>query len=368
MSNTVNKFEMKLTRVLSTVSSYRPSATKGQNLINVLMGHDYSFASPEADFQSSPISNRTNATTENSVIWDTTSTIVKHQLQHKNSALMKILLSPTSISFATPETDLQFDSVPINTGYEEYIPSLSYASPESDFTGFIANYKDEFIAKYATTLSFASPESDFIAPNAYDISGTHDAIDTNVVHNTHVNYASPESDYTSIHISPFSIHTDSTLKAAINHHSLLSFASPESDFCGSLARAETQQTRNDIQDQLPTTFFDAYNNNADAFVVTKLNEPFDIVHVNTAWEELCGYKLDECQGKTLSLIQGPKTDLSTLHEIASNIARLERAGISFEVSLVNYTKNGEEFNNQLRISVIEDAVGEKFLLGKLLKM
>ena len=195
------------------------------------MSPGYTFASPESDFQSLSISNRADAKTENSVIWETTSTIVKHQLQHKNSALMRILLSRTSISFASPESDLQYDPVPL--GYKEYIPSLSYASPESDFTGFIANYKEESTAKYATTIRFASSESDFVAPNAYDISGTHDAVDEIVAYNAHVTHASPETDYTSIHVSPFSIHTDGTLKAAINHHSSLSFASPESDFCGS---------------------------------------------------------------------------------------------------------------------------------------
>jgi len=359
---------MKLTRVLSTISTYRPAAAKGQTFVNVLLGHDYSFASPESDFQSSPINNQVQAIAEDASKWESTSSIVKHQLQHKNSLLMKILLAPTTVSFATPETDVQFDTKPTSTTKREYTPLMSFASPESDFTGYIANYNDESVSEYAPILSFASPESDFIASNAHDITAAHESVDVNDVHNPHVNYASPETDYASTHVSPFSIHSDDTLKSAINNHSLLSFASPESDFCGSLARAETHLTLLSAQEQLPTTLYDAYNNNADAFVVTKLNEPFDIVHVNSAWEDLCGYKLDECQGKTLSLIQGPKTDLFILHEIASNIALLEKEGVSFEVNLVNYTKNGEEFNNQLRISVIEDAVGDKFLLGKLLKM
>ena len=342
---------MKLTRVLSTISTYRPAATKGQTFVNVLLGHDYSFASSESDFQSSSINNQVQAITEDASKWESTSSIVKHQLQHKNNLLMKILLAPTIVSFATPETDMQFDT---KTTKREYTPLLSFASPESDFTGYIANYNDESVAEYATTLSFVSPESDFIASNAHDITAAHESVDVNDVHNPHVNYASPETDYASTHVSPFSIHSDDTLKSAINNHSLLSFASPESDFCGSLARAETQRSLESAQEQLPVTFADAYYNNADAFVITKLNEPFDIVHVNSAWEDLCGYKLDECQGKTLSLIQGPKTDLFVLHEIVSNIALLEKEGVSFEVSLVNYTKNGEEFNNQLRISVIED--------------
>ncbi|CAN0259436.1 unnamed protein product, partial [Discosporangium mesarthrocarpum] len=31
--------------------------------------------------------------------------------------------------------------------------------------------------------------------------------------------------------------------------------------------------------------------------------PFRITHVNSAWTSLCGYELEECKGKNLSILQ-----------------------------------------------------------------
>lgn len=32
-------------------------------------------------------------------------------------------------------------------------------------------------------------------------------------------------------------------------------------------------------------------------------QPFRITHVNKAWTDLCGFELEECQGKSLSILQ-----------------------------------------------------------------
>ena len=34
-----------------------------------------------------------------------------------------------------------------------------------------------------------------------------------------------------------------------------------------------------------------------------MQRPFRITHVNKAWTELCGFELEECQGKSLSILQ-----------------------------------------------------------------
>jgi hypothetical protein len=46
-----------------------------------------------------------------------------------------------------------------------------------------------------------------------------------------------------------------------------------------------------------------------AIVVTEMNPPFKIVHVNSVWEDLCGWTQEECRGKTLGVLQGKETDV-----------------------------------------------------------
>ena len=82
-----------------------------------------------------------------------------------------------------------------------------------------------------------------------------------------------------------------------------------------------------------------------ATVVTGVNEPFEIVAVNAAWEQLCEYTQEECVGKTLGILQGPETNQAAITALLSQLLRGEEAG----TVLVNYTKSGRKFYNRLEV-------------------
>ena len=89
-----------------------------------------------------------------------------------------------------------------------------------------------------------------------------------------------------------------------------------------------------------------------AIVVTEMNPPFRIVHVNSVWEDLCGWTQEECRGKTLSVLQGQETDLGSVTSLISKILNGEEGGIV----LTNYTKDGRRFRNHLRVGPMEDGL------------
>lgn len=95
----------------------------------------------------------------------------------------------------------------------------------------------------------------------------------------------------------------------------------------------------------PNTVEGALRHSHDARVITEATRPFRITHVNAAWTELCGFTAEEAYGKTLSLIQGPKTDPDTVAKLCQDCDH----GRASSMKTVNYTKQGEEFNNYLQI-------------------
>ena len=99
-------------------------------------------------------------------------------------------------------------------------------------------------------------------------------------------------------------------------------------------------------DELPRTFEDAIRPSKRAIVVTEPRMPFNVVDVNKAWEDLCGYKYTECRGKSLgSLIKGPQTDPVTVTALINQLLRGEDA----TAIITNYTKDGRPFRNRLRV-------------------
>lgn len=89
-----------------------------------------------------------------------------------------------------------------------------------------------------------------------------------------------------------------------------------------------------------------------AIVVTERSPPFKIVHVNSVWEDLCGWTQEECTGKTLNMIQGNGTDLGSVTLLMSKILNGEEGG----VVLTNYTKDGRRFRNHLRVAPMEEGL------------
>uniref|UniRef100_A0A7R9WJG8 PAS domain-containing protein n=1 Tax=Pseudictyota dubia TaxID=2749911 RepID=A0A7R9WJG8_9STRA len=80
-------------------------------------------------------------------------------------------------------------------------------------------------------------------------------------------------------------------------------------------------------------------------VVTESRSPFKIVHVNSAWEDLCGYDRSYASGKTLgSLLGGPDTDKAAATALVTALLRgEEEAG----TVLVNY-RGGDKVNGTFR--------------------
>jgi len=102
---------------------------------------------------------------------------------------------------------------------------------------------------------------------------------------------------------------------------------------------------------LPKTLKEALRpNEKRSVVITESNFPHRIISVNKAWEDLCGYASSECQGGTLSCIQGPETNHDDIKILMSNLIRGEET----EIILTNYTKGGRKFRNQLKAGVLKN--------------
>lgn len=115
-----------------------------------------------------------------------------------------------------------------------------------------------------------------------------------------------------------------------------------------------------VQQPLPKTVDDISSSSkldedARAIVVTDTKNPFRIVAVNAAWEDLCGYRREECRGDALGpLLHGPETDACTVTAMLSRLLAGEEAG----AVLINYTKDGKRFRNNIRVGPVVDEMGK----------
>lgn len=90
-----------------------------------------------------------------------------------------------------------------------------------------------------------------------------------------------------------------------------------------------------------------------AIVITLNGPPYLISYVNPAWEALCGYSSDEVVGCTLSCIQGTNTRSTTLGKISRHL----HAKVDCSARLTNYKKNGDAFENLIRIVALKNDTG-----------
>ncbi|CAM9712637.1 unnamed protein product [Chrysoparadoxa australica] len=114
---------------------------------------------------------------------------------------------------------------------------------------------------------------------------------------------------------------------------------------------------------VPNTLEEACKLEKGNVVITTAQRPFRITHVNNAWTNLCGFTLDECKGKTLSILQGPETDMATVETLCN---QSENAYPSSMV-VTNHSKDGRTFRNHLRCYPLteNDKDGEiTHILGK----
>jgi len=84
-------------------------------------------------------------------------------------------------------------------------------------------------------------------------------------------------------------------------------------------------------------------NTKDSILITEA-EPFDepgnkILYVNDAFTKMTGYLPSEVIGRSPRFLQGPKSDKKELKRLSKAIRKWQ----SFETSIINYKKNGEEF-------------------------
>lgn len=94
----------------------------------------------------------------------------------------------------------------------------------------------------------------------------------------------------------------------------------------------------------------------DSILITELNvdQPGPkIVYVNDGFTRMTGYTKEEVIGKTPRILQGPKTDRTTLDRLKHSLIE----GRSFFGQAVNYRKDGTEFVNQWDIHPLTDEKG-----------
>jgi PAS domain-containing protein len=114
---------------------------------------------------------------------------------------------------------------------------------------------------------------------------------------------------------------------------------------------------------LPNRWDDAVMcQNSRAIVITEPTRPFRIVHVNAAWEQLCGYTRKEAYGQSLGyLLHGHDTDRPHITSMLHPLLQLQlpimddtmtgNSSVVVESGTVvtNYTKTGRRFRNRVRI-------------------
>ncbi|CAM9591480.1 unnamed protein product [Ectocarpus sp. 6 AP-2014] len=106
---------------------------------------------------------------------------------------------------------------------------------------------------------------------------------------------------------------------------------------------------------VPNTLDNALKDETTRIVVTTAARPFRITHVNKAWTELCGFELEECEGKSLSILQGPETDMTRVDKLC----KLSQKGYATSMVVTNHNKKGELFRNHLQCyPVSSDEPGE----------
>ena len=90
---------------------------------------------------------------------------------------------------------------------------------------------------------------------------------------------------------------------------------------------------------------EAARSSPDALIFTVAQRPFEITHVNAAWENLCGYSAEEAVGKTCRILRGLDTSRESCDMLNAALDRRQGAA----VRLLNYTKAGTPFINDLQV-------------------
>lgn len=114
-----------------------------------------------------------------------------------------------------------------------------------------------------------------------------------------------------------------------------------------------------LSDQLTSLglFKDAVQQANESIMITsaQLDKPGPtIVFVNPAFTKMTGYISEEIIGKTPRILQGTKTDRSFLERLRHNLSQ----GQSFQGEIINYRKDGSEYQVEMSCSPIWNEAGE----------
>ncbi|QOS80194.1 PAS domain-containing protein [Paenibacillus sp. JNUCC31] len=81
---------------------------------------------------------------------------------------------------------------------------------------------------------------------------------------------------------------------------------------------------------------------------------FPLIFVNEYFTQLTGYSAEESIGQNCRFLQGPETDTDTVKQIREALEKQH----SMKIDILNYTKNGQKFWNELNIDPIFNESGE----------
>lgn len=98
-------------------------------------------------------------------------------------------------------------------------------------------------------------------------------------------------------------------------------------------------------------------NSKDAVLIFEA-EPQDkpgprIIYVNEEFTKMTGYSAEEVIGKTPRILQGPKSDKEALAKLGNALRNWE----PYEITTINYKKNGEEFWINFTVTPVADETG-----------
>ncbi|MGV3611964.1 MAG: PAS domain S-box protein [Fluviicola sp.] len=113
-----------------------------------------------------------------------------------------------------------------------------------------------------------------------------------------------------------------------------------------------------VEEQKRLKLLESVTTNAkDAILITEI-EPLDepgprIIYANEAFTKMTGYTADEVIGKTPRMLQGPNSNKEELGKLGRALRNWE----SFETTIINYKKNGEEFWINFNVTPVADGSG-----------
>ena len=109
-------------------------------------------------------------------------------------------------------------------------------------------------------------------------------------------------------------------------------------------------------------FFTGCASSQKACVASKAVAPYELIAVNSAWSELCGYPASDALGKTpKQLLHGEATDAVKSKEFTKRL-QTKAPGSPCSVTLINYTKGGSPFAHLIASELVQDADGQKYFI------